>query len=147
MSAVKLLIFSLLFGLFLPMAYAKDEYNADIRFLHVQKGQTLHNIVTYHHEQVDGRGYPEGLRGEDIPLEARIIAVADVFDALTSDRPYKCAWSNHEALSFLDRYAGSKFDADCVWALKENIKLIEDIQSKFLDSAIPAFREGYTEDL
>lgn len=99
----------------------------------------LHNIVTYHHEQIDGRGYPEGLRGEDIPLEARIITVADVFDALTSDRPYKSAWSNDEALSFLGTYAGSKFDADCVWALKQNIEMIEGIQSKFLDSAIPAF--------
>ena len=109
--------------------------------------EILQNIVTYHHEEVDGGGYPEGLRGEDIPLVARIIAVADVFDALTSDRPYKRAWSNAEALSFLDKHAGTKFDTDCVRALKENMEQIEDIQSNFPQSADSAYHEGYTEDL
>lgn len=109
--------------------------------------EVLYNIVTYHHEEMNGNGYPEGLRGEDIPLEARIITVADVFDALTSDRPYKRAWSNTDALSFLDRHAGTKFDGDCVRALNEKTDQIEEIQRSFIATIGNGFREGYTEDI
>jgi HD domain len=73
-------------------------------------------IAASHHERWDGAGYPGGLAGEVIPLVARIVAVADVFDALTHDRPYKSAWSVEEAISEIQRGAGSQFDARVVRA-------------------------------
>lgn len=91
----------------------------------------LRNIVAFHHEALDGSGYPYGRSGDQIPIEARIAAVADVFDALTSVRPYKRAWTNEEALGLLSKEAGTKFDADCVAALVENQEAILDIQSQF----------------
>ena len=66
--------------------------------------------VLAHHERVDGRGYPFGLRGEAIPLGARIIAVADAYEAMTADRPYRAALSNREALRELAAGAGTQFD-------------------------------------
>jgi len=107
----------------------------------------LFNIVTSHHEAIDGSGYPKGLAGKDIPIEARIITVADVFDALTSSRPYKAAWSNEEALTFLRQHAGTKFDIDCVEVLHEKLDHIEEIQRTFSETSDNVFREGYTEDL
>ncbi|MDR7596221.1 MAG: PAS domain S-box protein [Armatimonadota bacterium] len=68
------------------------------------------DIPYCHHERWDGKGYPRGLRGEEIPLAARIFAVVDVFDALTSDRPYRKAWSREEALRYIREQAGSQFD-------------------------------------
>lgn len=94
----------------------------------------LRNIASYHHEAVNGTGYPEGKKGQDIPLEARIVAVADVFDALTSERPYKKAWSNKEAIATLNQLAGIKLDRDCVNALIENMQEVEEIQQKFKES-------------
>ena len=88
----------------------------------------LSNIVELHHEAVDGSGYPRGLRGADIPIEARICAVADVFDALTSRRPYKAAWDNATAFSMLREMSGTKMDRDCVEALMGNGKKIDEIQ-------------------
>ncbi len=73
-----------------------------------------HRIALYHHEKWDGSGYPFGLAGEAIPLEARIVAIADVFDALTSVRPYKRAWSFDEALALLREQAGQHFDPTLV---------------------------------
>ena len=96
----------------------------------------LRNIAEYHHETPDGSGYPCGLRGDAIPLEARITAVADVFDALTSKRPYKQAWSNDEAFALLQRLAGEKFDRDCVAALIDNRAAVEDIQQAFAENSI-----------
>jgi HD-GYP domain-containing protein (c-di-GMP phosphodiesterase class II) len=93
----------------------------------------LQNIVHYHHEAVDGSGYPKGLRGNEIPIEARIVSVADVFDALTSVRPYKEAWSNEKAASYLIQISGQKLDPDCVQALLTNFEDIEYIQSIFND--------------
>jgi len=68
------------------------------------------NIPYCHHEKWDGTGYPRGLKGEQIPLEARIFAVVDVWDALTSDRPYRRAWSNEQALEHIRALAGIHFD-------------------------------------
>jgi len=73
-------------------------------------------IAASHHERWDGAGYPNGLRGEDIPLSGRIVAVADVFDALTSRRPYKEPWPLDEAKAHLLESAGSHFDPTCVEA-------------------------------
>ncbi|MFJ7992779.1 HD-GYP domain-containing protein [Peribacillus frigoritolerans] len=64
------------------------------------------NIILHHHEKWDGTGYPHRLKGEEIPLEARIVAIVDVFDALTSRRPYKDSWSVERALSFINEQKG-----------------------------------------
>ena len=74
-------------------------------------------IALRHHERYDGSGYPDGLAGEAIPLEARIVAVADVFDALISPRPYKDAWTLDAALAYLYAQRGRLFDPECVDAL------------------------------
>jgi len=71
-------------------------------------------IALYHHEKVDGTGYPHGLLGDKIPIEARIAAICDVYDALTSVRPYKNAWTNEQALAFIIDNSGSHFDAELV---------------------------------
>lgn len=94
----------------------------------------LRNIAACHHETMDGQGYPFGLKNGEIPLEARIIAVADIFDALTSKRPYKAAWSNEEAFSLLERLAKDKLDQNCVSALMRNQDKILEIQAKFQDT-------------
>lgn len=74
-------------------------------------------IALYHHERWDGEGYPYKLRGSEIPLSARIVAVADVFDALTSARPYKAAWTIDRAMDHLHQQAGRHFDPDLVACL------------------------------
>lgn len=71
-------------------------------------------IALGHHEKFDGSGYPNGLSGQDIPIFCRIVAVADVFDALTSERPYKKAWDLEEAVEFLKAGAGTHFDPACI---------------------------------
>ncbi len=68
------------------------------------------NIIRYHHEKFDGNGYPEGLKGESIPLEARLVAVADVFDALSNDRSYRKAHSNSEAIEIVLSMSGTALD-------------------------------------
>ena len=96
----------------------------------------LRNIATYHHEAINGSGYPEGKRGDQIPLEARIVAVADVFDALTSARPYKEAWSNERAFEMLKKLAGEKLDSECVNALIKNSEEVEKIQQRFKENTL-----------
>lgn len=96
----------------------------------------LRNIALFHHEAMNGGGYPSGCRGDDIPIEARIAGVADVFDALTSRRPYKEAWSNDEAFQFLIENADSRFDRDCVAALVKHRADVERIQARFAEDAV-----------
>jgi HD-GYP domain-containing protein (c-di-GMP phosphodiesterase class II) len=93
----------------------------------------LRNVVLRHHEAFDGSGYPDGLAGLAIPLEGRIVAVADVFDALTSVRPYKGAWSREEALGYLRGQAGRQFDGRCVEALDHESDSAEAIRLRFPD--------------
>ncbi|WP_348708712.1 two-component system response regulator [uncultured Pseudoalteromonas sp.] len=76
--------------------------------------QLAHKLALEHHEKWDGTGYPYGLKGEEISIEGRIVAIADVFDALTSKRPYKKAWSIEEALDLLKDEAGKHFDPQLV---------------------------------
>ena len=82
---------------------------ADIPFL-----RTAAQVVRCHHETFDGTGYPEGLRGEEIPLAARTFSVVDAFDAMTADRPYRPALSVDAAVSELERMAGTQFDPEVV---------------------------------
>jgi len=95
--------------------------------------QMLRNIVELHHEAMDGSGYPGGISGEQIPIEARICAVADIFDALTSRRCYKSAWDNETAFSALREMAGSKLDGECVEALIGNAEKVIEIQIIFAE--------------
>ncbi len=103
---------------------------------HLEGLDLLRNIAEDHHETLDGQGYPRGLKGAEIPLEARIVAVADVFDALTSARSYKAAWSNEEAFATLRKLSKDKLDADCVEALILNEKKVKEIQTQFLDEGL-----------
>ncbi|TBR16636.1 HD-GYP domain-containing protein, partial [bacterium] len=90
--------------------------------------QFLHGIIPYilyHHERWDGRGYPSGLKGEEIPMGARIISVADVYHALTSNRPYRKAYSREEALKIIKEGSGSQFDPKVVAVFLKIIKKIK----------------------
>jgi diguanylate cyclase (GGDEF)-like protein/putative nucleotidyltransferase with HDIG domain len=78
--------------------------------------------ILHHHERLDGHGYPDGLRGDDVALESRIIMVADAFEAMTSDRPYRPRRPVDEALAELDRHVGSQFDPACVSALRRVLR-------------------------
>ncbi len=97
--------------------------------------EILRNIALYHHEAINGSGY-NGLMDEEIPIEAKIVAVSDVFDALTSVRPYKEAWSNDRAFMFLQSMAGTKFDKDCVAALVNCRTEVEAIQQRFQENPV-----------
>ncbi len=94
----------------------------------------LRNIAEFHHETMDGSGYPLGIAGREIPIEARIIAVADIFDALTSERPYKKAWTNEQAFAFLRSAAGEKLDCDCVDALEHCLASVREVQREFSEA-------------
>lgn len=93
----------------------------------------LRSVTELHHEAMDGSGYPKSLQGSEIPIAARIIAVADVFDALTSERPYKQAWSNDEAFAYLIREGETTLDQDCIDAMILNREAVEKIQAVFKD--------------
>ena len=79
-------------------------------------------IVRFHHERWDGKGYPDGLSGEDIPVGARIVAVCDAYDAMTSDRPYRGAMSVEDACGELERHSGTQFDPRCVSLLVDVVR-------------------------
>lgn len=91
------------------------------------------NIALTHHEKWDGSGYPKGLKGEEIPLEGRITAIADVFDALTSVRPYKKAWTEEEALDFLVQQKGKHFDPALVDLFIGQIPAIRAIRQRWAE--------------
>src|SRR4051812_47475076 len=90
-------------------------------------------IALGHHEKFDGTGYPNGLHAEDIPLVARVVAVADVFDALVSERPYKHAWNLDEGIDFLKGQRGKHFDSSCVDAFLADRAKVQAINEEFGD--------------
>jgi two-component system response regulator RpfG len=91
-------------------------------------------IALGHHERFDGRGYPQGLAGKDTPIEARVVAVADVFDALLASRPYKKAWSVDNTLSYMREQRGRHFDPECVDAFFNKLEKIMSIRSSLTES-------------
>ena len=113
-----------------PRRLADEEYQ--IIMSHPQKGHTILEPLEqlssslpgmlHHHERYDGKGYPHGLKGKDIPLEARIIAVADTFDAITSDRAYRPAKTPEEALKEIEKVAGTQLDPELVDVFKKVCK-------------------------
>lgn len=101
-------------------------------------------IALGHHEKFDGSGYPKGLKGEDIPLPARIVAIADVYDALTSVRPYKPAWDAEAAVGYIAAQRGQHFDPHCVDAFHAQLDKIQKFQQLLRD---PAAREPHDSDI
>ena len=97
--------------------------------------RTAQRIALSHHEKWDGSGYPNGLSGEDIPLEGRIVAIADVFDALTSVRPYKAAWSVEDAVRLLQEESGRHFDPQLVELFIQQLPTILQIKERWAEQA------------
>ena len=109
-----------------------SEYGADILANHTSELLLMaREIALAHHEKWDGSGYPNGLKAEAIPLSARIVAIADVFDALTSVRPYKRAWSVEDAVSFIEAHAGSHFDPNLVKLFLNCLPQVLEIKAQF----------------
>jgi putative two-component system response regulator len=96
------------------------------------------NIAATHHERFDGTGYPDGLIGENIPLCGRIVAVADVYDALTSRRVYKAAMTHDIAIGMITAETGKQFDPDIVQALLANEQTFLSIRERHSDSLAAA---------
>ena len=93
--------------------------------------QLAQEIAVAHHEKWDGSGYPRGLKGADIPLNARVVAIADVFDALTATRPYKMPWSNEDAIEYIKGQSGAHFDPDLVAAFERAFPEIYKVQQQY----------------
>jgi len=108
------------------------QYGADIIGDHPSPLlQMAKEVAICHHEKFNGKGYPNGLKGNDIPLSARIIAVADVYDALTSERPYKKAWTEEDALSLLKEEAGEHFDPELIPLFISCLDDVREVQKKY----------------
>jgi putative two-component system response regulator len=95
--------------------------------------QMARTIALCHHEKYDGSGYPHQIAGEAIPIEARIVAIADVFDALTSVRPYKKAWPVEEAVALLQREKGKHFDPELVDLFIEQLPAVLEIMNLYAE--------------
>lgn len=110
-------------------AFINEENRISFNYeLHTNIIAKAANIALNHHEHWNGKGYPLGIEGEDIPLEARITAVADVFDALSSSRPYKEAWPVENCINYIKDGKGKQFDPDVVDVFLANIELIRAIR-------------------
>jgi len=94
---------------------------------------TAKRIALHHHEKWDGSGYPNGLRGEEISIEGRICALADVFDALVSERPYKTAWSLEDALAWIDAQSGKHFDPQLIPRFRDILPEVQRIMIEYAD--------------
>lgn len=101
-----------------------------------------HDIALSHHEKWNGQGYPNGLRGEESPLVGRITALADVFDALTSKRPYKAAWALNDAVKYIQSESGHHFDPDLVSLFMEKLGEITHILDKYAEPDLAVGNSG-----
>ena len=111
-----------------------EETSTDV----VPRPDVLRNVVLSHHETLDGQGYPQGLAGDEVPLEARIVCVADIFDALVSERPYKPGWSADAALDEMDRLVvAGKLDGRCLIALVTHPDLVEAVAAGGMEPPHP----------
>ena len=108
--------------------------------------ETARIVALTHHEKWDGNGYPRGLRGEAIPLSGRIVAIADVFDALTSERPYKKAWPIEEAVSFLKQQSGSHFDPRLVELFVNALPELMKVRAMYADKSKESVLSDYAAD-
>lgn len=97
---------------------------------HLHYTSMLRNIVTHHHETIDGKGYPYGLKGDEIPLEAKIVAVADILDAMLTKRAYKEAWSIDKTLAELQKLSGAKLDAEFIGILASHEQELVNIRTE-----------------
>ena len=113
-----------------------DHMIANFKLSSIQHLDILRNIARFHHETINGEGYPQRLKSNEIPLEARIVAAADVFDALTSKRPYKEAWDINRAFIEMQKLSGNKLDPDCVQVLIEHRDEVEKIMTRFAENHI-----------
>lgn len=130
-----------------PSEYAVMQQHAAMGYAILSKTRSplldmAAQIAYTHHEKFDGTGYPRGLAGDQIPLAGRIAAVADVYDALTSRRPYKDAWEPDAAVDFLLAGRGNHFDPHCVDAFMLQWQDVLDIQQRFRDSDSDYLREA-----
>lgn len=122
-----------------------DEVERKVMDTHVEIGAELlkehesalvkmaSSIALNHHERWDGTGYPVGLSGESIPIEGRITAISDVFDALTTDRPYKNAWSFQDAVAEIQKSAGTHFDPKLVEVFINNLDKVREVRESLKD--------------
>ncbi len=110
-----------------------DEIMKNFGLQSLEQRGILQSVAELHHEAMDGSGYPNSLHGDEIPIAARIIAVADVFDALTSERPYKQAWTNDDAFAYLLEQRETTLDRDCINAMIQHRQDVEHIQTIFGD--------------
>jgi two-component system response regulator RpfG len=99
-------------------------------------------IALGHHEKFDGTGYPYGKKGDDIPIEARIVAIADVYDALVSERPYKNAWTTEAAIEYMESHKDKHFDPECFEAFKAQLDAITKIQGMLPDIPLPEIKNA-----
>ena len=97
---------------------------------------TARQIALHHHEKWDGSGYPGSLKGEEISIEGRICAVADVFDALLSKRPYKQPWTVDQALELIESESGKHFDPDLTLLVRQILPEMQLIMEKYTDEVI-----------
>lgn len=115
-----------------------EEMAVDVGLDDTEAARIMRNVVATHHERGDGSGYPKGLKGEQIPLEGRIVAVADVFDALSTPRPYKRAWPFEDCAQHLRELASAgRLDPDCVQALLADPEELARIQRQFAEPDDP----------
>ena len=105
------------------------DHNSDIL-------KTAKEIALTHHEKWDGTGYPRALKQNEIPISGRVIAIADVFDALTTERPYKKAWSVEDAVKLINDNSGSHFDPDLILLFHEVLPSILDIKERYAESTV-----------
>jgi HD-GYP domain-containing protein (c-di-GMP phosphodiesterase class II) len=144
-------------GILTPDERAEIEKHPDMGWEIVRQSPSLQGalkVIRYHHERIDGTGYPDHLAGNDIPLEARIAAVADVWDALTSDRAYRPAFAMDQALDVMMAARGSHFDPEPLDALlelldQEGIRVLGAIRAtdgkeKTEEACHPAGRPSYS---